>query len=150
MCVLLCSVQRVKTCFFIQLVRVRTQGHLVFPWQPTYPRTQPFPFPHPPPLLPRLPLIITIRRYIYCAQKKIMIILLYNFFVCLQYIRTLCKNVYNEKCRVKLLCALQVLSEKAKLAKTIREYNRKTTPVNHIHIKGVHSVSVCLFVVVCL
>ena len=28
----------------------------------------------------------------------------------------------------------------------IREYNRKTTPVNHIHIKGAHSVSVCLFV----
>ena len=35
----------------------------------------------------------------------------------------------------------QVLSEKAKLAKKIREYNRKTTPVNHIHIKGAHCVS---------
>jgi hypothetical protein len=33
---------------------------------------------------------------------------------------------------------VQVLSEKAKLAKKIREYNRKTTPVNHIHIKGSH------------
>jgi hypothetical protein len=33
----------------------------------------------------------------------------------------------------------QVLSEKAKFAKKIRDYNRRTTPVNHIHIKGAHA-----------
>ena len=30
----------------------------------------------------------------------------------------------------------QLLSEKTKLARKIREYNRKTTPVHHIHIKS--------------
>ena len=33
----------------------------------------------------------------------------------------------------------QLLSEKTKLARKIREYNRKTTPVNHIHIKSASS-----------
>ena len=33
----------------------------------------------------------------------------------------------------------QVNSEKIILAKKIREYNRKTTPVHHIHIKSVRN-----------
>ena len=35
----------------------------------------------------------------------------------------------------------QLLSEKTKLARKIREYNRKTTPVHHIHIKSSVSYS---------
>lgn len=35
-------------------------------------------------------------------------------------------------------------SEKSLLARKIREYNRKTTPVHHIHIKSVSTYSILI------
>ena len=40
----------------------------------------------------------------------------------------------------------QILTEKTKLMRKIREYNRKTTPVHHIHMKSSVSVCVCVCV----
>ena len=65
--------------------------------------------------------------------------------MCIYVNRPMCIYIFLHIIRVPdiqyIVYIKQVLSEKAKLAKKIREYNRKTTPVNHIHIKGAHCVS---------
>ncbi len=54
---------------------------------------------------------------------------------------TLLGSGYNEASTPNPITS-QYISEKAKLSRKIREYNRKTTPVHHIHIKSSVSISV--------